>query len=179
MPTTLGRSYVRHMATPAESVEAALVRAAAAGDSGAWQRLVDEHAELVWGIARRHDLSRPEAAEVSATTWLRLVENLDRLDAPAGVRSWLAGTARRESLRHLARTGRLSGPTGGGQAPQRAPPPATRPLSPRCRELWRLLVRESHPTYEQLAAAMRVPDDEHRRQRRLPLLRLVRRDVGR
>jgi RNA polymerase sigma factor (sigma-70 family) len=54
---------------------------------------------MVWAIARRHRLSDADAADVSQTTWLRLVEHLDRIENPERIGAWLATTARHESLR--------------------------------------------------------------------------------
>jgi RNA polymerase sigma factor (sigma-70 family) len=76
-----------------------MVVAAADGDQTAWDALVDRFAPMVWGIARGHRLSAADAAEVFQTTWLRLLEHLDRMDEPERVGAWLAITARRESLR--------------------------------------------------------------------------------
>ena len=84
----------------------ALVRAAATGDSAAWGQLVDLFAGLIWNVARGHRLSEGDAADVSQTTWLRLLEHIDRLEDPSRVGAWLATTARRECLRLLALAGR-------------------------------------------------------------------------
>src|SRR5215469_15461018 len=78
-----------------------LVRAAANGESKGWDALVDRFAPTVWAVARAHRLSAADAADVSQTTWMRLVENLHRIDQPERVGAWLATTARRESLRVL------------------------------------------------------------------------------
>ena len=78
-----------------------LVRAAGGGDFGAWNELVNRFAGMVWTVARRHRLSAADAADVSQTTWLRLVEQLNRIEHPERVGGWLATTARRESLRVL------------------------------------------------------------------------------
>jgi RNA polymerase sigma factor (sigma-70 family) len=78
-----------------------LVRAAGAGDFDAWNELVNRFAGMVWTVARRHRLSSADAADVSQTTWLRLVEHLNRIEHPERVGGWLATTARRESLRVL------------------------------------------------------------------------------
>jgi RNA polymerase sigma factor (sigma-70 family) len=78
-----------------------LVRAAGAGDFDAWNELVNRFAGMVWAVARRHRLSAADAADVSQTTWLRLVEQLNRIEHPERVGGWLATTARRESLRVL------------------------------------------------------------------------------
>jgi RNA polymerase sigma factor (sigma-70 family) len=81
------------------------VRAAALGDKNAWNALVERFASLVWAIARER-LGAADAADVSQTTWLRLVEHLHRIEQPERVGGWLATTARRESLRVLRLTGR-------------------------------------------------------------------------
>src|SRR6478752_8566771 len=78
-----------------------LVRAAGAGDFDAWNELVNRFAGMVWTVARRHRLNAADAADVSQTTWLRLVEQLNRIEHPDRVGGWLATTARRESLRVL------------------------------------------------------------------------------
>ncbi|MGH9076864.1 MAG: RNA polymerase sigma factor [Acidimicrobiales bacterium] len=83
-----------------------LVRAAAGGDQRAWNALVDRFASTIWAIARSHRLGTSDASDVSQTTWLRLVENLDRINQPERVGAWLATTARRESLRVLRQSGR-------------------------------------------------------------------------
>jgi RNA polymerase sigma factor (sigma-70 family) len=90
----------RHLDRRHYSVEG-LVRAAAGGDFDAWNELVDRFAGMVWTVARRHRLNAADAADVSQTTWLRLVEHLDRIEHPERVGAWLATTARRESLRVL------------------------------------------------------------------------------
>jgi RNA polymerase sigma factor (sigma-70 family) len=85
---------------------AKLVRAASAGDRASWDALVDRFASTVWAIARAHRLNAADAADVSQTTWLRLLEHLDRIQQPERVGAWLATTARRESLRVLRVAGR-------------------------------------------------------------------------
>src|SRR5215211_7638838 len=73
---------------------AELVRAAAEGDQAAWNGLVDRYNGLVWSVARSHRLATADASDVVQTTWLRLVENLGRLQDPDRVGAWLATTAR-------------------------------------------------------------------------------------
>ena len=91
---------------PDRSAIAALVQAAAAGDQQAWNGLVDKFASTVWAIARGYRLNAADAADVSQTTWLRLVENLHRIEQPERVGAWLATTTRREALRVLRLAGR-------------------------------------------------------------------------
>jgi RNA polymerase sigma factor (sigma-70 family) len=81
---------------------ARLVRRAAEGDLEAWERLVDQYARLIWSITGEYKLVESDAADVAQTTWLRLLEHIDRIEYPARVGSWLAATARHECLRSLA-----------------------------------------------------------------------------
>jgi RNA polymerase sigma factor (sigma-70 family) len=153
------------------------VAAAAEGDRAAWERLVDAYGGLIWAITRNHRLRPGDAADVSQTTWLRLLENIDRLHDPARVGAWLATTARRECLRLSARRRRtvLVGDEGELENdPLRAQPPdvddalllaerddalrgAFDCLQPRCRELLRLMLLDPAPSYEEISAALAMP----------------------
>ena len=88
------------------SAVARFVMEAAEGDQDAWNALVERFASTVWAIARGHRLNSADAADVFQTTWLRLLENLDRIEQPERVGAWLATTARRECLRLLRMAGR-------------------------------------------------------------------------
>jgi RNA polymerase sigma factor (sigma-70 family) len=83
---------------------AGMVGRAAEGDLQAWERLVDQYARLIWSITGEFKLVESDAADVFQTTWLRLLEHINRLEYPDRVSSWLAVTARRECLRNLATT---------------------------------------------------------------------------
>ncbi len=85
-----------------DSSVAGLVRRAADGDMTAWNRLVDQYARLIWSITAEFKLVESDAADVAQTTWLRLLEHIDRIEYPDRVGSWLAATARNECLRNLA-----------------------------------------------------------------------------
>jgi RNA polymerase sigma factor (sigma-70 family) len=80
-----------------------LVALAREGEGSAWEILVERFGGLVAAIARRCRLNDADVAEVSQTTWLRLVENLDRIEQPERLGAWLATTSRRESLRIATR----------------------------------------------------------------------------
>jgi RNA polymerase sigma factor (sigma-70 family) len=81
---------------------AELVRGAAEGDQEAWERLIDQYSRLIWSIALDFKLPESDAADVVQTTWLRLLEHIDRIEHPDRVGSWLAATARNACLRSLA-----------------------------------------------------------------------------
>src|SRR4051794_29096677 len=152
---------------------AALVRHAADGDERAWNALVDRFAGLVWSIARAHRLSDADAADVSQTAWLRLVEHLDRLRQPERVGSWIAATTRNECLRILRLAGREQ--LGGDEfepEDEKTPAPgralllaerdsalwrAFQTLPPRCQALLQVIIATPPPTYEELAAALDIP----------------------
>src|SRR6476661_7463665 len=81
---------------------AALVRRAVDGDRKAWECLVSQYERLIWSITVEFKLVEGDAADVAQTTWLRLLEHIDRIQHPDRVGSWLAATARNECLRNLA-----------------------------------------------------------------------------
>lgn len=150
-----------------------MIRAAEAGDEAAWAAIVDRFAGLVWATARAYRLPPSEAADVSQTTWLRLVENLDRIKDPERLGAWLATTARRECLRHIRLRGRefATGEDALFEAPSEdhaeqrlitrernaAFRRAFARISERCQALLRLLAAPEPLSYEEIAAALGMP----------------------
>jgi RNA polymerase sigma factor (sigma-70 family) len=153
-----------------------LVHAAGAGDQAAWDKLVDHFGGLVWSVARSFRLGDADAADVTQVTWLRLVENLHRIEDGDRVGAWLATTARRECLRLIRQQGRVvtfdDDAVLDDLAPQEAPEPAQRLLaqerdaalwaalegiSPRCQHLLRVLMADPPPSYEEVSAALDMP----------------------
>jgi RNA polymerase sigma factor (sigma-70 family) len=90
----------------AEAPTADLLAAAHNGSQDAWDLLVDRYGRLVWSVVRGFRLDAATAADVSQTVWLRLVEHSDRIRDPERLGSWLATTARNESIRVLKRLSR-------------------------------------------------------------------------
>jgi RNA polymerase sigma factor (sigma-70 family) len=80
-----------------------LLAAAAEGDPRSWDEIVRRFTNLLWAIARSHRLNHDDAADVIQNTWLRLLENLGRIDHPEALPGWLITTARREALNLLRR----------------------------------------------------------------------------
>lgn len=157
---------------------AELVLQAREGDERAWQLLVDRYARLVWSICRDHRLVEADAADVSQTVWLRLVEHLPVLREPAALPGWLATTARRECLRvtaTVARRWEQGQPTPPDRlelaeehtvevdqallADERAA--ALRAgfaqLPPACQELLRRLALDPPPSYKQISVQLGLP----------------------
>src|ERR1700740_2434204 len=82
-------------------------RCAAAGDAAGWDWLMDQYGRLIWSITRDFKLVESDASDVFQTTWMRLIEHIDRIEHADRVGSWLAATARNECLRSLAARKRL------------------------------------------------------------------------
>ncbi len=151
----------------------ALVRRVAAGDNSAWEPLVERYKSLVWSVVRSYRFNDDDASDVVQTTWLRLVEHLDRIRDPDAVGTWLATTARNECLAHLRRKGRqgvsleavpevaASGPSPGERvlAHERDAElwSALHHISDRCRQLLRILASDPPPSYQEVGAALGVP----------------------
>jgi RNA polymerase sigma factor (sigma-70 family) len=84
-----------------------VVHRAADGDMQAWNWLVAQYGRLIWSIPVRFKFEESDAADVVQTTWMRLIEHIDRIEQPDRVGSWLAATARNECLRHVAARKRI------------------------------------------------------------------------
>jgi len=151
----------------AEAPTADLLAAAHNGSQDAWNSLVDRYGRLVWSVVRGFRLDAATAADVSQTVWLRLVEHSDRIRDPERLGSWLATTARNESIRMLKRLSR-SVPTEFSLdiADEGAPGIDERLLddeqlrevlvvfediSPRCRELLQMLCLDPPLEYEEIS----------------------------
>lgn len=158
---------------PSRREIAALMSDAAAGDHAAWEEIVARHAQLVWSVTRRFRLDHSDAADVFQTVWLRLVEHIDELVEPCRVPSWLATTARRECARvvradrrHVAMGDALPEPADTDPEIDARLVLAERDALlreaflrlPRADQLLLgLLVREPAPTYDEIAAQLRMP----------------------
>jgi RNA polymerase sigma factor (sigma-70 family) len=150
-----------------------LLRAATDGQPGAWDRLVARFTPLIASIARRHRLAEHDAADVAQATWLRLLDNVDRLAEPDAVGGWLATTARRESLRVIRSRARAAvlgedlpeapsaDPSMDDRLLEAERSRAVRSCVSKLREsdrvLLGLLVAESEPSYEEISQALGMP----------------------
>ena len=87
------------MVGTSEQTVAELVHAATRRDRAAWDELVLRFNPLVVSVASRFRLSEHDAADVSQTVWLRLVQHLSSLREPAALPGWIVTTTRNEALR--------------------------------------------------------------------------------
>ncbi len=154
---------------------ATLVQLAAEGCSKAWQELVSRFGGMIAATGRRYRLGAADVAELQQITWLRLVENINKIEQPERLGGWLATTARRESLQLLRRASKYhSGadqmlanmPDDGLPEPDAAPIAAEREalvraawerLAPRCQELLSLLMVDDPMGYKDLSQLLRMP----------------------
>jgi RNA polymerase sigma factor (sigma-70 family) len=151
----------------------ALVLAARGGDRTAWDQIVERYAPLVWGICRRHRLSRSDTDDVGQNVWLRLFESLGTLREAAALPGWLARTTRNECLRVLRSAGQREraehtidpepGLEGGYDLVEDELERAQRHLAlresfgqlrPQCQELLSMLFRDARPPYRQIGGQL-------------------------
>lgn len=149
-----------------------LVQRASAGDQAAWDQLVERYAPLVWAVCRRHRLAEPDAEDVGATVWLRLVERLGTIREPAALPGWIASTTRNECLQ-LLRRGQKQVPVDSAEFPDEETPPsdewlltqerhialraAFRELPDRCKRLLSLLFGDPPTPYARIADTVGIP----------------------
>ena len=160
----------------ADDDTAALLARAREGDQSAWNAIVEQHTGLMWSVARAYRLDTATASDAIQTTWLRLVEHLDRIQDPERLGGWLATTVRRECLQALRRNTRerlAPGGDAGLDAVDTDAEPldagllqderdaalwsAFRGISDRCQRLLRVLMASPPPSYEQVSAVLDMP----------------------
>lgn len=153
-----------------------LVAAAANGDEAAWNALTDRFSRLVWSVARSYRLSQDDAADAVQNTWLRLLENLGRIENPQALPGWLTTTARHEALGVIRRRGRDVVSRDDDLGLGRPDPLADeldagllddeqdaalwrcfRHLTERCQQLLRVLMAADRPAYTEVAAGLGMP----------------------
>jgi RNA polymerase sigma factor (sigma-70 family) len=169
------RTPLHRSSTSRSEIELSEVMLAArSGDPGAWEELTLRFSSMIMGVARSCRLCDADVGEVHQTTWLRLVENIARIEHPERVGSWLATTAKRESLRLIRKQSRISfdrdslaaladekAPTldAGPLADERAVVvrAAFSQLSPRCQRLLGLLSGDDPPSYKEISEMLDMP----------------------
>ncbi|MCH0564612.1 RNA polymerase sigma factor [Streptomyces sp. MUM 2J] len=158
----------------------ALVQSAVDGDGAAWKALVEGLSPLVWSVVRAHRLSDADSHEVYQTVWFRFAQHLGRIREPQKAGSWLASTARHESLKVIRSLSRLM-PTDDPQLLDRVSEDGTpeqslleaeeaaaeserirylwqefEELGDRCRQLLRVLMASPPPSYQEVSAALGI-----------------------
>lgn len=151
-----------------------LVHRAALGDPGAWEQILRRYSGVVWATVRTFRLQHADAHDAVQTTWLRLAENLHRIQHPERLGGWLTTTANRECLHILYRARRTT--PAADRLLDTAADPAAGPeqhtlnsettqilrqliatLPPRQRHLLQQLFTNQPPSYAALAVRINVP----------------------
>ncbi len=156
----------------ADSSVTALVNRAAAGDSDAWNRIIDRYVPLVYAICTRYRLSQHDMEDVGQRVWMLLVEQIGNLRQPAALPGWLATTTARECLRVVSAARRsgllatdLASPADDEaldtqilaaerDAALRA---ALAELPARCQQLLSMLTSDPPRSYAEISAALGIP----------------------
>jgi RNA polymerase sigma factor (sigma-70 family) len=166
-PATTGNTT-----SPLQAAE--LLRHAANGDPTAWEEILRRYSGLVRAKVRAFRLQDADAHDVLQTTWLRLAENLHRIQHPERLAGWLATTAARECLHILNHTKRTPPLTDAmvDYTADPAPSPEQRvidahtthtlrtliaELPPRRRRLLRALFTDHPTSYTELSRATGIP----------------------
>jgi RNA polymerase sigma factor (sigma-70 family) len=76
-----------------------LLRRCRRRDSEAWNQLVSRYERLVYTVALRNGLSAEDAADVTQSTFVALVDSLGRIRDDERLASWLMTVARRQAWR--------------------------------------------------------------------------------
>jgi len=84
-----------------EKSDEELVSACWQGDEEAWSLLAARYQRLIYAIPRRAGVDEDAAADILQQTFLKLLENLQKIQQPAQIHAWLVTTARRETLHFL------------------------------------------------------------------------------
>jgi RNA polymerase sigma factor (sigma-70 family) len=153
-----------------------LLVAASEGDQQAWNVITDRFTNLLWSVARSYRLGHDDAADAVQNTWLRLLENLTKIDNPEALPGWLATTARREALGVLRRRGRDVLTRNEDTGTDAVDPQAAEldsalldserdaqlwacyaQLPDRCQQLLRVLMASDRPVYADVAEAFDMP----------------------
>ena len=106
LPPSPAEADANHSAIVETASLTMLVAEAANGNPESWAEIVRRFTKLLWAIARSHRLNDDDAADVVQNTWLRLLENICRVDQPEALPGWLSTTARREALNLIRRRSR-------------------------------------------------------------------------
>ncbi|MDH6111055.1 RNA polymerase sigma factor (sigma-70 family) [Kitasatospora sp. MAP12-15] len=142
------------------------------GEQAAWDEMVERFTRLIGAVLRSYRLSAADAEDVRQLTWLKLVQNVDRIRDPERLGHWLATVARREALKVVTRGRRLvvvgdaetlDGYVGHGESPEQLLIAAQQAgevagalgcLSGQCQELLKLALADPPASYDEIAAAL-------------------------
>ena len=150
------------------------------GEPTRMAELVEAATPAMWHTARAVGLDRAQAEDAVQMAWAQLVARASSVRDPQGVLSWLITTTRRCAIRLSQQSGRAlpvedvagtadrqsTGPAAVAEAPEEVALRTERDralwrhvqgLSPRCRELLRVVAFADRPDYASIAARLGMP----------------------
>jgi RNA polymerase sigma factor (sigma-70 family) len=145
------------------------------GDLAALDLIVDELNPLLWHVARAQGLHNEDAGDVVQTAWLELVRQLHGIRTPMALTAWLVQTTKREAWHVTGRQRRRESVPDDvlvEVADERAVDAEAGViareehailwrhfdrLTPRCRELLRIVAQGDQPDYAGIAEALGMP----------------------
>jgi len=158
--TQLRPPAARPLAT-AQPSDGELLARCRRGDGSAWDLLVKRYERLVYAVALRNGVDAEDAADITQTVFVALLDALHRLEDDTKLASWLMTVARRQAWR-LRSTSRRTVPLEQIAEPAADPYPdwetqvvlhdALTALGGTCRELLLALYFDpDEPSYAELA----------------------------
>ena len=165
-----------------EDSDMQLVSACRRGDQLAWERLIRRYQRLIYAIPLRAGLDADHAAEIFQDVFTTLFQKLNEIEEPEKLQAWLVTTARRKTLRAIAKAQIRKRATANADERTReatpimdeAPLPdeqllileeqqrirtALSSLDERCKRLLQLLFYlPEPPSYAEIAAALGIPE---------------------
>ncbi len=151
-----------------------LVKACLQGDEEAWSALVSRYKNLIFSIPIKYRFSQEDAADIFQAVWADLISELPKLRKPQALAAWLIQVTshkciqrKRQAERYASQDVELSEPIAAlHEIPESVLSQlqaeqilreAIQELSPRCRELVRMLFFEHPPRpYQQIAEQLGI-----------------------
>jgi RNA polymerase sigma factor (sigma-70 family) len=142
------------------------------GEISALDEVVRELNPLLWQVARAQGLDAGEAYDVVQTTWLELLGRLGEIRSPSSLTAWLVSTTKREAWRVARLRRRIADGVEPAELSDGAPALDEglitserdralwchfRRLTPRCRELLRIVAFVDRPDYGLVSQALGMP----------------------
>ncbi|GAB2987207.1 RNA polymerase sigma factor [Nocardioides montaniterrae] len=91
------RVLARPQTNPEHATDQELIERCRRREPEAWDLLVNRYHRLVYSVALRNGLSAEDASDATQSTFVALIDSLDRIRAEERLSSWLMTVARRQS----------------------------------------------------------------------------------
>ena len=84
------------------------ITAVKSSDEDGWNALIEGYQPIINSVCRRYRLKPEDAADVSQTVWMKVIDHLDRIREPRALPAWIKTTAQREALAALRSRDRIA-----------------------------------------------------------------------